>query len=267
MRLQYSGIAKRQGIMVKSLWSVLLMYSRIPVPAVEWKDENRRYSLFLFPLIGVMVGALLLGWRWLCTRLGVGQFLFAVGAVSLPLIVTGCIHIDGFADVADARGAFTDPKRGLDILKDPRIGSFAAVKVCLYFLVQAALFSEMDNIRLLLPAALGYILSRIMSGLSAVRCKIARENSSLYDFVRPAVPQTGIILLLEALAVAVILMILDFRVGLLSLAGSGILLWYYTKMTKKCFGGITGDTCGWLVQNEELLMLGIAVISKYLLFS
>ena len=42
--------------MLNSLFSAFLMYSRIPVPQVEWKEENRRYSLCFFPVIGVVLG-------------------------------------------------------------------------------------------------------------------------------------------------------------------------------------------------------------------
>ena len=36
------------------------MYSRIPAPKVEWKEENRRYALGFFPLVGAVIGAFIL---------------------------------------------------------------------------------------------------------------------------------------------------------------------------------------------------------------
>lgn len=44
--------------LVKSLAVALSMYSKIPVPAVEWKEENMKYAMCFFPVVGVAAGAL-----------------------------------------------------------------------------------------------------------------------------------------------------------------------------------------------------------------
>ncbi|MBQ1398379.1 MAG: adenosylcobinamide-GDP ribazoletransferase, partial [Clostridia bacterium] len=45
--------------MIHSFFSAFLMYTRIPMPQVEWREENRRYSLCFFPLCGAVIGGLL----------------------------------------------------------------------------------------------------------------------------------------------------------------------------------------------------------------
>ena len=45
-------------------------YSRIPMPRAAWSEENRRYAMCFFPLVGVAVGLLLWGWLALCDALG-----------------------------------------------------------------------------------------------------------------------------------------------------------------------------------------------------
>ena len=81
---------------LKSLASAFLMYSRIPMPQVEWKEENRRYALCFFPLIGAVSGAVFLLWRYVCGLLGVGSFLCGAVSAFIPLFITGGIHLDGF---------------------------------------------------------------------------------------------------------------------------------------------------------------------------
>ena len=44
------------------------MYSKIPVPAVEWKKENMRYVMCFFPLVGTVLGFLYTGLFLLCSR-------------------------------------------------------------------------------------------------------------------------------------------------------------------------------------------------------
>ena len=51
---------------IRSLCIAFSTYSRIPVPQVAWTDENRKYSMCFFPLIGAVIGLLLWGWLALC---------------------------------------------------------------------------------------------------------------------------------------------------------------------------------------------------------
>ena len=72
---------------IRSLCIAFSTYSRIPVPQVAWTDENRKYSMCFFPLIGAVIGLLLWGWLALCDVLGFGALLRgAVGAL-LPILV------------------------------------------------------------------------------------------------------------------------------------------------------------------------------------
>ena len=78
------------------------MFSRIPMPRVEWKKENMRYMLCALPLVGAAIGLALTLWVWVCLRLKIGQTLFAAGIALIPLLLSGGIHMDGFCDTADA---------------------------------------------------------------------------------------------------------------------------------------------------------------------
>ena len=120
--------------MLNSLFSAFLMYSRIPAPKTDWKEENRRYALGFFPVIGAVIGVSLILWRYICNIIVTGDIIFAAGAVCIPVIITGGIHIDGFCDVTDARSSYADKEKRLEILSDPHIGSFAVIHICLYFL-------------------------------------------------------------------------------------------------------------------------------------
>lgn len=246
--------------MLKSLLSAFLMYSRIPVVQVEWKEENRRYALGWFPLIGAVIGAALLGLRWVCTRFSVSQFLFAAVAVIIPVLVTGGIHIDGFCDVTDARASYAEREKRLEIMADPHIGSFAVIRVCLYLILQTALFSQIDDIRSTAVVSFGYILSRALSGLSAVTFRCARKDGTLQSFVKPSHRSVTIAMLTLFGASAFVLMLLINTVkGLAVLAAALVCFWYYRRTAYKEFGGTTGDLCGWFLQNCELSVLAVTV--------
>ena len=120
------------------------MYSRIPMPQVDWTENRMKYAMCFFPLIGVIMGAAL----WLTALIGEnvhtleeGSLLWAVMGTILPLLITGGIHLDGYLDVTDARSSYGDRAKKLEILKDPHIGAFAVIGCGIYLLAYAGFFS------------------------------------------------------------------------------------------------------------------------------
>lgn len=251
---------------MKSLFSAFLMYSKIPMPSCEWKEKNRRYSLGFFPLIGLVIGGLIILWRMLCYFISAGQFIFAAGAVFLPVLVTGGIHIDGFCDVSDARASFADKKKRLKILSDPHIGSFAVIRLCLYFIMQTALFSRIETFEETVFIACGYVLSRSLSGLSAVLFKSAKKDGTLQSFVRPSHKKITVCMELFFMTLSAIVMIYFYPLyGVLCIAVSGILLIYCKTTAYREFGGYTGDICGWFLQLCEIAVLSAFVFLKLIM--
>lgn len=239
------------------------MYSRFPVPKVEWKEENRRYALGFFPLVGAAVGGLLLLWRYVCDELRAGQFIFSAGAVFLPVLVTGGIHLDGFCDVNDARASFAGRDKRLEIMSDPHIGSFAVIKLCLYFIIQTALFSQVTGMKMTAVIAAGYVVSRALSGLTAVTFKSAKSSGTLQSFVRPAHRRITIAMQVCFILLSGTAMVFLCPIpGIAALTAALLVLAYHRYTAYRDFGGITGDLCGWFLQVCEIAMLTAAFISE-----
>ncbi|MBQ4310607.1 MAG: adenosylcobinamide-GDP ribazoletransferase [Oscillospiraceae bacterium] len=240
-------------IVLRSLASAFLMYSRIPMPQVEWKEENRRYALCFFPLIGAVIGTLLLLWEYVCGLIDIGLSVKAAVCVLLPILVTGGIHIDGFCDTTDALASCADRQKKLAIMSDPHIGSFAAIGLCSMLLLQFALFCEVGNYAVI---AVGYVLSRALSGLAAVTLKSAKSEGALQNFVKPAHKRITI----AALALVIILCItvmlfIGFCEGISVCIAAALCLVIYRSAAYRNFGGITGDTEGWYLQITETVIL------------
>ncbi|MCM1334631.1 MAG: adenosylcobinamide-GDP ribazoletransferase [Bacteroides sp.] len=247
-------------MILNSLFSAFLMYSRIPMPRVEWKEENRRYALCFFPLVGAVIGLLFVLWRYLCERLGVGDLLSGAVSAAIPLLVTGGIHMDGFCDVADARASFGDREKKLKIMDDPHIGSFAVMRLCIYLILEVALFAELKNA---VAVAYGYVLSRSLSGLAAVTLRSAKSDGALRDFSKPAHKRITILVLSLTSALCAVLMLLRAGpVGGAAIAGAGLCFVYYRVSAYKEFGGVTGDLAGWFLQLCEIAILGFTVLGE-----
>ena len=251
---------------LRSLASAFLMYSRIPMPKVEWREENRRYALCFFPLVGAVVGAVFFLWRRLCKRLCIGIFLNSAVSVAIPILITGGIHLDGFCDVSDAVSAHAEREKRLEILSDPHIGAFAAIKLCVYFLLQFALFFEVGGVRADAVIAVGFVLSRALSGLCAVTFKNAKNSGSLFAFSNPAHKKITLGTLAFVIAAcAAGMAVFGGVTGIFAVVGAGLALVFYRFFSYKNFGGITGDLAGWFLQICEISMLIFAELAKIFL--
>ncbi len=252
--------------LLKSLVCAFTMYSRIPMPQVEWKEENRRYSLALFPFVGAVTGSLTVLWTYLCGLLNAGEWLYAAVCCVIPVAVTGGIHADGFCDVTDAKSSYAPRERKLEIMSDPHVGSFAVIYTILYFLMQFGLFTELDGIRAALVPTCGYVLSRAFSGLAAVTFRCAKKDGTLQSFVKPAHRRNSVVILIaEACAAAAGMLLASPVCGAAAMAAAVLSLIYYRISSYRIFGGITGDTEGHFLQICELSELGSAVLAELIL--
>ena len=112
---------------LESMIITFSMYSKIPMPNIDWKKENMKYAMCFFPLVGLVIGIIMAAWMYLAKFLAIGSILFAGIATIIPVIITGGIHIDGFCDTVDARSSHQSREKKLEILKDPHIGAFALI--------------------------------------------------------------------------------------------------------------------------------------------
>jgi adenosylcobinamide-GDP ribazoletransferase len=242
--------------MLRSLIAAFLMYSRIPMPQIAWEEKNRRYALCFFPLIGAVIGGLLIGWYALSSRFLISGLLFGAVAAGIPVTVTGGIHLDGFCDVEDARASYAEKERRLAIMSDPHIGSFAVIRVVLHLLMLAACMANLRGMRYIGLAACVFCVSRTLSALAAVTLQCAKKDGTLQDFVKPAHKHFTLIWLISLLVLECAGMLLISPVpALVSIVLAGAAFAYYRHFSIRTFGGITGDTEGWFLQKCELWML------------
>ena len=247
---------------LRSLLVAVAMYSHIPVPQVEWNKKSMAYAMAFFPIIGVLCGVLLLGWCLLAQLLDFGTGLFAAGALLLPLVLTGGIHMDGFCDVTDALSSWQTMERRLEILKDSHIGAFALIGLSCYMVAAFGLWTEVQpDWQICLFLALGYVLSRVLSGLSIVSLRCARNSGLAATFANHADKRGVKAALLIWLGVTVAaLMLLDWLWAVIGLIAAAVCFGYYRWLSYSKFGGITGDLAGWFLQVTELVWLALAVL-------
>ena len=245
--------------MLKSIIIAFSTYSKIPMPAVEWEENSMKYSMCFFPFVGAVVGFCCLCFYRGLHFIGAGQILTAVVLTALPLILTGGIHMDGFLDTMDAKSSYKQREEKLKILKDPHTGAFAIIYGIVYFLLSFGLFSEV-RFKTMPFVALGYVFSRILSGLSVTALKKAKKEGMAASCAEAAAKQVKWILIAELVfCMAGYFWMHPIYGGSCILAGLGC-FFYYRRMAYRIFGGITGDLAGYFLQLCELLILAVVVL-------
>lgn len=115
---------------MKGFILALQFLTRLPVPAVAADDAEFAASMRWFPAAGLIVGLLVAGSAWAGEH--VDPWTGALAALAMWVLVTGALHLDGLADLADAGGAaHKDREKVLAVLADPHVGSFGVVAIAL----------------------------------------------------------------------------------------------------------------------------------------
>ena len=244
-------------MLIQSFVIAFAMYSALPMPRVDWNRENMQYALCFFPLIGGVIGAGIALWRFACSLLGLSPILFAAGAVLLPVLVTGGIHLDGFCDTVDALSSRRDREEKLQILKDPHTGAFAVIGLCCLFLVSFALWQELDaNGETLSILGSGFVLSRCLSGLAVASVPLAKDTGLAYTFANMSAKGRvrAWLAIFALLCIAGMAVLIPLEGGACACASLFCFVLYY-RMAKRQFGGITGDLAGYFLEVCECSQL------------
>ncbi|HJA13178.1 MAG TPA: adenosylcobinamide-GDP ribazoletransferase [Candidatus Mediterraneibacter merdipullorum] len=255
--------------LVASLAIAISMYSRIPAPTVEWNQKNMKYAMCFFPVVGVITGLLELGIGYvLLTETSCGKVFFAAVMTLVPVIVTGGIHLDGYADTIDALSSCGDREKKLQILKDSHAGAFAVIGLCVYFTASVAVWSEAE-ISMLPLAACIFPLSRSLSGISVVTFRAAKDSGLLRTFQDGAQRRrVRAVLVIWACADVCVMALSAYRYGPGGMAAPAVMtaaallvFLHYYGLCRKQFGGTTGDLAGYFLQVCELGMLAAGVLT------
>lgn len=231
------------------------------MPRVEWNEENMRYAVCFFPLIGLVSGGLCWLWFFLALRLSLGILLRTAGLVLIPLLVTGGIHVDGLLDTADAVSSYRSREERLSILKDSHVGAFAVIWGIAYFIAAFGVLSETD-LSMMPRLMLIFACARAMSGYALVRFEKAKRSGLLYLFSDAAASDAAAaVMILVTAACGVLLIVLRPASGAAVLAAGLLCLFLYRRKSMKLFGGITGDLAGCFLCCAELFMTLCMVIA------
>ncbi|MGI9462349.1 MAG: adenosylcobinamide-GDP ribazoletransferase, partial [Aestuariivirgaceae bacterium] len=213
-----------------------------------------------FPIAGALIGAI--GGLTLMAAQSAGLPATAAAVVALLAIVlvTGGLHEDGLADVADGFGSGAEKDRKLEIMRDSRIGTYGVLALIFVVLIKVACLATIVNdapaiwhVPVLLVAT--GALSRTFVVLMMHRLPAARQDGRSVEAGRP--PDTAVN---QSLAAGMIICAAAMWLAcgwwtIIASALAGSIAYYIVKRRAMYhIGGQTGDVLGAVQQSTETAM-------------
>ena len=117
------------------LLAALIFFTRLPFWRLrDVPSECFKHVVPYWPSVGWLTGGLMAASLWLCAQVMPLAAAWIV-ALTVRLLVTGCLHEDGLADFFDGFGGGTTRERTLAIMKDSHIGTYGVIGLIIYFLL------------------------------------------------------------------------------------------------------------------------------------
>lgn len=216
-------------------------------------ERDLRRGAAWFPLVGAGVGLLAATTAW-GASLVLPAFPAAVLGVAAGVAITAAFHLDGLGDVADAIGAGLTGRDPIEVMRDPRLGTFGVAAVALDLLLRTSLLAA------LLPAGFPWAvvaaaaLARVAPiGLAAA---LPYAGSGTGGWTEGVGGRTTAGAATIALAVAIPTVRLEAAGMVAAVALVAVVL---ARWSRRRLRGVTGDVFGAAAEASETIALGVAL--------
>ncbi len=212
----------------------------------EIKKEYYGRALAYFPAVGLLIGL----------ALSAGAFVFsflpalvkAALILLISFIITGGLHLDGFADTCDGLLSNKPREETLKIMRDSHIGTMGVAAVALLLLLKFSTLANIPDALLGQALILMAVFSRWIQVLACFGSSYAREEGKATYFIEYASEKELFIGLLFTLILFYLFLGLK---GLIVFFSSLIFAFLFFRWIKRKIGGMTGDTIGALNEIAE----------------
>lgn len=243
--------------------SALAFLTVLPVGARTGAAD--RATLLAFPLVGLAMGSAwaLLAWG---ASAAWSPLVAAALVVALDLLLTGALHADAVADLADGIASRRDPERALEIMREPQVGAVGAVAAGAVLLLRFAWLAILAQAGLWALIAVAPVCSRAAM-VVALSLSVSDDRPSLArGFGAAATPAVSA----GAVALAALACLAAGRlaapgvgegVALAALAAALMLAVACERAWRRRFGPLTGDAAGSAGMAAELAALSVLALA------
>lgn len=232
---------------MRSLLVAVQFLTRLPVPLKDVSEREIGRSALCFPLVGLLVGGVLLG-SYLLSSLAFPLTVARVLALVILILVSGAFHLDGLADTVDALYGGRDREDALRIMKDPHVGAMGVIAIGADLLLKAAVAVTLPE-----AAFRGALVAMPVVGHSAMVAALAwpyaRPSGLGKVFADHRSPLDVVVA--GVLAATVTFAALKFA-GVGSLLGALVPGGVLIALAWRKIRGVTGDVCGAINEVSEI---------------
>jgi adenosylcobinamide-GDP ribazoletransferase len=239
------------GDWLDDLLAAAAFLTRVPVPH-RAPPPNLARAYRAFPLLGAAIGAavgavyLLLLWIGLPT---IGAAALALGAGAL---LTGALHEDGLADLADGFGGGRDKAAKLDVMRDSRLGTYGSLALMTSFVAKIGALSTLPRSEVLVAMIATHALARAPLAVLAAAMPYARGDGLAASAGRP----DSVIALTACMVAAVIALVaLPAATAMTAAFVTAATAAMLAALAQQQIGGQTGDVLGAVEQVCEVAVL------------
>ena len=238
------------GDWLDDLLAAAAFLTRIPVPH-RASPPNLARAYRAFPLLGAAIGAVVGAVYLLLLWLG----LPAIGAAALALgagaVLTGGLHEDGLADLADGFGGVDQAAR-LEAMRDSRLGTYGSLALLTSFVAKIGALSALPRSEVLVAMIATHALARAPLAVLAVAMPYARADGLAVSAGRP---DSGIALTACVLAAVIAFAALPAATAMVAAFVTAAAAASVAALAQRQIGGQTGDVLGAVEQVCEVAVL------------
>jgi len=223
--------------------------TRIPAPTSHAGRLDA--AVAWFPLVGTLIGTIIAAVVLAASHLVPMSIAAALG-VLMGVLVTGAFHEDGLADIADAFAGGWSVEQRLEILKDPRHGSYGVAALSGSIIIRILAVAALAP----MVAAAGLIAAHTMARAVAVASMrtgpLARAEGLGARYVSTV--SIGRIIVATVSGLAISTVVIGWWVApaiLVAAVPAGAVI----TLARRRIGGLSGDVLGAIEQVAEIAVL------------
>ncbi|MEM0260765.1 MAG: adenosylcobinamide-GDP ribazoletransferase [Sulfolobales archaeon] len=162
---------------LRGFLSLISLLTRIPIKNSYSDLEEAARVFFMVPFIGVLEGFIASSALILMVSAGLNPLLISIILIALHVLVTGGIHLDGFADYSDVIGSLRRGEEALKIIKDPRRGTFSILSLIIGLMINYSSLQIMVSSIEIVQTAIYIMLSYVAASEAMfIACYFGREE-------------------------------------------------------------------------------------------
>ncbi|NCB13791.1 MAG: adenosylcobinamide-GDP ribazoletransferase [Erysipelotrichia bacterium] len=233
-----------------SYFSILPVF----VKDMEIKEQTYKYTLFFLPLVGAILGFIVIGLNLFLNEFFNPLYSSFVVAV-IYLFLYGFLHTEAICDVVDAWFASYSGKDPYVIMKESTIGAVGALYAFCFVLLKVGIITYVLYEKQYMLFLIVCIFSRLNLIYLLEYFKFSKESFLSLAFANGSVFSLKIlslVYLLFAFIVASNVLVL-FILSLFS-------FYFILKILDNKFGFVNGDCLGFTLEHTELVLLNIGLM-------